>query len=64
MRPKREFVLNREGSVLSSGLARYDTIPEYIAQFGLPTSGLTNARTFVDPIYPEVFILVVGRGSK
>ena len=60
MRPKREFVLSRDGKILSYGPARYDTIAEYTQQFDRPTSVLSLAMTFNDPLYPDMVLLVVG----
>jgi hypothetical protein len=52
--------LSPSGRLLAWSLARYDTLDEYLAQFGPPTSCLPGAGlwTFHDPIIPDMTLLV------
>ena len=59
-RPTQEIRMARNGALLSAAEARYDTLDEYVIQFGAPMSILRGAGlyTFADPLCPQRTILV------
>jgi hypothetical protein len=58
--PTDECHLSPSGRLLTGSMARYDTMAEYLQQFGGPTSGLPGLGywTFHDPLWPDLTLLV------
>jgi hypothetical protein len=58
--PTDECQLSPSGRLLTGSMARYDTMAEYVQQFGGPTSGLPGLGywTFHDPLWPDLTLLV------
>jgi hypothetical protein len=59
--PVKEVKLGTNGALLAAGEPRYDSLDDYVCQFGAPLSQLRGSGlySFYDPVMPEVTILVM-----
>jgi hypothetical protein len=59
--PTQEVKMTTSGALLVAGAPRYETIEEYVSQFGAPRSSLPSHGwfSFSDRVFPELVLVVV-----